>query len=143
MPVLASRIRNCTFNQKLHLHREEKSVHNHHRKKNLLENCSGLKEKLSRPVVDTKTLFKKKQENHIHHRNLSSADPIFLQRKVLHWSRAVYGFLSPVVSQILTLDRGQEKNTNFFNISFLAPTLKQPLWAPGKIVPAFSKSLHF
>ena len=36
--------------------REEKNVHNHHRKKNLLENFSGLEEKLSRPVVDTKTL---------------------------------------------------------------------------------------
>ena len=56
---------------------------------------SGLKEKLPRPVVDTRPY--KNQENHIHHRNLSSVDPIFLLRKVLHWSRAVYGFFSPVL----------------------------------------------
>ena len=34
----------------------KKNVHYHHRKQNNLENFSGLKEKLSRPVVDTKTL---------------------------------------------------------------------------------------
>ena len=38
----------------------------------------------------------KNQENHIHHRNLSSVDPIFFrQRKVLHWSRAVCAFFFP------------------------------------------------
>ena len=38
----------------------------------------------------------KNQENRIHHRNLSSVDPhFFLQRKVLHWSRAVYAFFFP------------------------------------------------
>ena len=70
-------------------------------KENHLENFSGLKEKLSRPVVDTnfKPYIKKNQENHhIHHRNLSSVDQLFflLQRKVLHWSRAVYGFFIPI-----------------------------------------------
>ena len=42
----------------------------------------------------------KNQENHIHHRNLSSVDPlfIFLQRKDLHWSRAVYAFFFPAIS---------------------------------------------
>ena len=36
------------------------------------------------------------QENHIYHRNLSSVAPIFFsrQRKVLHWSRAMYAFFS-------------------------------------------------
>ena len=38
----------------------------------------------------------KNQENHIYHRNLSSVAPFLLgQRKVLHWSRAVYAFLFP------------------------------------------------
>ena len=38
------------------------------------------------------------QENHIYHRNLSSVAPIFVwQRKVLHWSRAVYAFFFPAL----------------------------------------------
>ena len=45
-----------------------------------LENFSGLKEKLSRPVIDTETLFKN-QENHIYHWNLSSVAPIFSAKK--------------------------------------------------------------
>ena len=61
------------------LYREEKSVHYHHQKKNLLENFSGLKVKLSRPVVDTKTY--KNQKNHIYHRNLSSVAPIFFSKE--------------------------------------------------------------
>ena len=48
-------------------------------KENLLENFSGLKEKLSRPVVDTKTY--KNQEIHIHHQNLSSVDLFFSAKK--------------------------------------------------------------
>ena len=48
-------------------------------KENLLENFSGRKEKLSRPVVDTKPY--KNQENHIHHRNFSFVDPIFSAKK--------------------------------------------------------------
>ena len=48
-------------------------------KENLLGNFSGLKEKLSRPVVDTKPY--KNQENHIYHRNLSSVAPVFFSAK--------------------------------------------------------------
>ena len=54
----------------------------------------GLKEKLSRPVVDTKIYTN--QESHIYHRNLSSVAPTFFgKEKVPHWSRAVYAFFIP------------------------------------------------
>ena len=45
-------------------------------KENLLENFSDLKEKLSRLQKPYKN-----QENHIHHRNISSVDPIFSAKK--------------------------------------------------------------
>ena len=48
-------------------------------KENPLGYFSGLKEKLSRPVVDTKTLFKKPRKTHIYHRNLSSVAPFFFR----------------------------------------------------------------
>ena len=45
-------------------------------KENHLENFSGLKEKLSRPVVESIDIKYKNQESHIYHRNLSSVAPI-------------------------------------------------------------------
>ena len=77
------------------LNREEKNVHDHHRKKNLLGKFSGCKEKFSKPVVDTKPP-NKNQETHIHHRKFPQWTPFFLQRKILHWSRAVYVFFFTV-----------------------------------------------
>ena len=62
-------------------------------KENLLENFSGLGEKLSRPVVDTKPY--KNQENHIHHRNLSSVDPIFSAKKSSALEQGGVWFLVP------------------------------------------------
>ena len=46
-------------------------------KENPLENFYGFKEKLSRPVVDAKILFK----THIYHQNLSSVAPIFFGKE--------------------------------------------------------------
>ena len=63
-------------------------------KENLLENFSGLKEKLSIPVVDTKTL-QKPGKPYPPPKSFLCGPHFFLQRKVLHWSRAVYGFFSP------------------------------------------------
>ena len=57
-------------------------------KENLLENFSGLEEKLSRPVVDTKSF--KNQENQTHHRNLSSGDPIFFCEEKLCTGAGLY-----------------------------------------------------
>ena len=62
-------------------------------KENILENFSGLKEKLSRPVVDTKNL--EKPGNHVHHRNLSSVDPIFSAKKSSALEQVGVWFLFP------------------------------------------------
>ena len=61
-----------------------------------LENFSGLKEKLSRPVVDTKT--PKNRENHIHHRNLSSVDHIFSAKKSSALEQGGVCFLFPSIA---------------------------------------------
>ena len=58
-------------------YREEKKRTLPPPEENLLESFSGLKEKQSTPVVDTKTLFFKTKENHIYHQNLSSVAPNF------------------------------------------------------------------
>ena len=75
--------------------REEKTYTTATKRKSFGELFWPQKE-LSRPVEDTKPY--KSQENHIHHRNLSSVNPIFWERKVLHWSRAVYRFSFPIQS---------------------------------------------
>ena len=80
-------------------YREEKKRTQPPPKENLLENFSGLKEKLSRPVVDTKNLLKKKPgKPYPPPKSFLCGPHSFLQRKVLHWSRAVYAFFFPVLT---------------------------------------------
>ena len=55
--------------------REEKSVHNHHRKKIFCRTFLASKKNFPGRWWIQKPY--KNQENHIHHRNLSSVDPIF------------------------------------------------------------------
>ena len=57
------------------LSREEKSVHNHHRKKIIWRTFLASKRNFPGRWWVQKPY--KSQENHIHHRNLSSVDPIF------------------------------------------------------------------
>ena len=59
-------------------------------KENPLENLSGLKTDISRPVVDTKPY--KNEGSHVYHRKSSSVAPFLSKKKVPHWSRVVYGF---------------------------------------------------
>ena len=74
--------------------REDKSVHYHHRKKNHLENLSGLTEKLSMPAEKPKAY--KNQESHIYHPFLSSVAPIFFQpRKSSSLEQGSVCFLFP------------------------------------------------
>ena len=78
----------------------------------LLGNFSGLKEKLSRSVVDTKTPMKTRK-------TISTTEifplwtPFFRQRKVLHWSGAVYAFFFPANLDLLVL-ASLEIGTPFF-----------------------------
>ena len=83
----------CTKTEK------KKNVHDHHRKKMFWRTFLASRKNfpgrwwIQKPYTN--------QESHIHHRNLSSVDPIFfLQRNVLNWSRAVYGFFFPAKSHI-------------------------------------------
>ena len=73
-------------------------------KENLLENFSGLKEELSRSVVDTNTLWKPGKP-YLPPKSFLCGPHFFRQRKVLHWSRAVYAFFFPV-SGTWTLNLG-------------------------------------
>ena len=96
-------------------------VHNHHRKKIFWRTFLASKKNFPGRWWIQKPY--KNQESHIHHRNLSSVDPIFfLQRKVLHWSRAVYGFFFPVGPTLIffsllfwkTARKTTKKTRNFF-----------------------------
>ena len=55
-------------------------------KEDLLENFSGLKEKLSSPVVDTRTLLKPGKP-YPPPKSFLCGPRFFLQRQVLHWSK--------------------------------------------------------
>ena len=75
--------------------REEKNVHNHHQKTIFWRTFLAPKKNFPGRWWIQKPY--KNQENHIHHRNLSSVDPIFFfrQREAAHWSRAVHAFFFP------------------------------------------------
>ena len=60
-------------------HREEKNVHNHHRKKIFWRTFLASKKNFPGRRWIQKPY--KNQENHIHHRNLSSVDPLFSAKK--------------------------------------------------------------
>ena len=72
------------------------SVHDHHRKKIFWR--TFLASKKNFPGRWWRPKPYKNLENHIYYQNLSSVAPFFFfrQRKVLHWSRAVYAFFFPV-----------------------------------------------
>ena len=77
--------------------REEKSVHDHHRKKIFWGTFLASKRKTFQAGGGYKKPYKN-QESHIYHRNLSSVAPVFFrQRKVPHWSRAAHAFFFPVI----------------------------------------------
>ena len=75
---------------------KEKNVHDHHRKKIIWGAFLASKKNFPGRWWIQKPY--KNQENHIYHRNLrfSSVAPFFFfrQRKVPHWSKAVYVFFS-------------------------------------------------
>ena len=71
----------------------------------------------------------KTQENHIHHRNLSSVDPIFfVQRKVLHWSRAVYAFFFSQYFQDFESSGGTDPCPHGAPLSLHTPKTDNLLW---------------
>ena len=63
-------------------------------KEDLLGNYSGLKEKLSRSVVDTKSP-RKPRKPYLPPKSFLCGPQCLRQRKVLHWSRLVYAFSFP------------------------------------------------
>ena len=80
--------------QRLHnQYREQKNVHNHHRKKIFWRTFLASKKNfpgwwwIQKPY--------KNQENHIHHRNLSSVDPIFSAKKSSALEQGGVCFLFP------------------------------------------------
>ena len=84
------------FGRRIPKVREEESVHDHHRKQIIWTTFLASK-KTIQASGGYKSPVKTRQSN-IHHRNLSSVGPhSFLQRKVPHWSRVVYGFFSQQV----------------------------------------------
>ena len=99
-------------------------------KKDRLENFSSLKEKLSRPVVGTKTLLKPGKP-YLPPRSFLCGPHFFRQRKVPNWSRAVYAFFFP--GKCWSPPRLCPKPTKFWRSRAMlppsnAPTLlKQPL----------------
>ena len=80
-------------NTPLHTHKEEKSAHNHHRKKIIWIILPASRNNF-RPVVDSKTLSKPRKL-YLPPKSFLCDHPSFRQRKVLYWSRVVYGFSFP------------------------------------------------
>ena len=75
--------------------REEKSVHNHHRKKIFWRTFLASKKNFPGRWWIQKPY--KNQENHIHHRNLSSVGPIFLCKEKICTGAGGVWFLFPAL----------------------------------------------
>ena len=116
--------------------REEKSVHNHHRKKIFWRTCLASKKNFPGRWWIQKPY--KHQESHIHHRHLSSVDPIFFckEKFCTGAGRCMVSF-----SQ-----HGAILNTRKHTISAPRPAIRG--WDPssshrtcfqGRTSPAFSK----